>query len=43
MNNNERWQKDPEYRKEVIRELEQKGIITPLHPKKFGELVYGVM
>jgi len=41
MNNKEKWDKDPEYRKQVIRELEGTGTVTPLGEKEFGKMVYG--
>ena len=37
---NDRWKKDPEYRKEAIRELEKKGAIRKLSEDEFGRFVY---
>lgn len=37
--NRELWARSPEYRKQVIRELEHSGKITKLSPEEFGHLV----
>lgn len=40
MDNAERWKNDPEYRKQVIQELEKVGTIRRLPKEEFGHLVY---
>ena len=40
---NRRWKNDPEYRKQVVREMEKTGTIIPQSDESFGSLVYGDM
>jgi len=39
--NKERFDKDPEYRKQVVRELEGQGTIERMDRQTFGQIVYG--
>ena len=38
--NKERWKNDPEYRKQVIKDLEKEGKINRLSEREFGRLVH---
>ena len=37
----DRWKTNPEYRKKVVRELEESGTILPMSSASFGSIVFG--